>query len=168
MADTGIVIAAVSAAFSGAAGAFVGAFATLRAANLETKRTILEYRLRRRSERQETYKVAIDLLTDWGWQGSIPNYDVVREFNIPFVHAANHVRVYGSPASIAAMDEIQEGIALLNRANETKLAEAYAEAYKAIWEAHSHFVIAARADVGPRKEDELPEVPFRQGAGPRA
>ena len=41
MADTGIVIAAVSAAFSGAAGAFVRAYATLRAANLETNRTIL-------------------------------------------------------------------------------------------------------------------------------
>ena len=165
MADTGIVIAAVSAAFSGAAGAFVGAFATLRAANLETNRTILEYGLRRRSERQETYKVAIDLLTDWGWQRSIPDYDIVREFSIPFVRAANHVRVYGSPASIAAMDEIQEGFALLNRAKgETKLAEAY----EAIGKAHDQFVMAARADVGPRKEDELPEVPFRQGAGPRA
>ena len=71
-------------------------------------------------------KVAIDLLTDWGWQRSIPNYDIVHEFNIPFVRAANHVRVYGSPASVAAMDEIQEGFALLNRAKgETKLAEAY-------------------------------------------
>src|ERR1700730_7869177 len=40
----------------------------------------------------------------------------VREFTIPFVRAANRVRVYGSPASIAAMDEIQEGFAMLNRA----------------------------------------------------
>jgi hypothetical protein len=114
MADTGIVVAAVSAAFSGAAGAFVGAFATLYGANLETRRRMLEYQLRRRSERQETYKTAIDLLTDWGWRREHPKYDVINEFTIPFVRAANHVRVYGSPASIAAMDEIQEAFALLN------------------------------------------------------
>ena len=44
--------------------------------------------------------MAIDLLTDWGWQRSIPNYDVVREFTIPFVRAANHVRYMAAqPAS---------------------------------------------------------------------
>ena len=59
--------------------------------------------------------MAIDLLTDLGWQRSIPNYGIVPEFTIPFVRAANHVRVYGSPASIAAMDEIQEGLCPLEQ-----------------------------------------------------
>ena len=87
----------------------------------------------------------------------------MREFTIPFVRVANRVRVYGSPASIAAMDEIQEGFAMLNRAKGEAEREA---AEKAIRIGQDHFVIAAREDVGPRKEDHLKDVRFRQGGGP--
>jgi hypothetical protein len=117
MSSNGTIIA--TAAISGTVAVLVGglgAFTTTHVANVETNRKILEYSLKRRSERQETYKTAIDLLTDWGWRSDDRKYDVVHEFTIPFVRAANHVRIYGSPASIAAMDEIQEGFAMLNRA----------------------------------------------------
>jgi hypothetical protein len=75
------------------------------------------------------------------------------------------LRVYGSPASIAAMDEIQEGFAMSNKAKGDSEREAAA---KAISLGQEHFVIAARADVGPRPEDKLADVPFHQGAGPSA
>jgi hypothetical protein len=143
----------------------VGAVTTSHVANVETNRKSLEYQLKRRSERQETYQTAINLLTDWGWRQGDPDYDVKRDFTIPFVRAANKVRVYGSPASVAAMDELQEAFAMLNRAkNESERAAAD----KAIGLGLDHFVMAARADVGPDKDDNLPEVPFHQGAGPPA
>jgi hypothetical protein len=158
-----------TAAISGAVAvlvAGVGAFTTTQVANLETSRKSLEYQLKRRSERQETYQTAIDLLTDRGWrQISDPKYDIVREFTVPFVRTANRVRVYGGPASIAAMDEIQEGFAMSNRAKGESEREA---AEKAIRIGHDHLVVAARADVGPRAEDDLKDVPFHQGAGPSA
>jgi hypothetical protein len=145
--------------------ALVGAFATVHVANVETNRRSWEYVMKRRGERQETYQKAIDLLTDFGWRaGGDPGYDVVRDFTVPFVRAANRVRVYGSPASIAAMDEIQEGFARLNNA---KNDSERAAAHEAIGIGHDHFVNAARADVGPRTDDDLKDVPFRQGAGPR-
>jgi hypothetical protein len=147
-------------------GALVGALASAHTASVETRRRNWEYQVKRRGERQETYQTAIDLLTDWGWRSDTdPNFDVVRDFTIPFVRAANRVRVYGSPASIAAMDAIQEGFAKLNRAgNESERAAAD----DAISAGHDSFVIAARADVGPRDEDGLEKVPFRPGAGPPA
>jgi hypothetical protein len=158
-----------TAAISGAVAVLVAGvttFATFHVANVETERKKVEYQLKRRSERQETYQRAIDLLTDRGWRTiSDRKYDVAREFTIPFVQAVNRVRVYGRPASVAAMDEIQDGFAMLNRAkgeNERDAAE------KAISIGHDHLVIAARADVGPRKEDDLMYVPFRRGAGPSA
>jgi hypothetical protein len=145
--------------------ALVGAYATGRSANMETRRQQWEYRQKRRSERQETYQTAIDLLTDWGWRHEDKKFDVVRDFTILFVRAANRVRVYGSPASVAAMDELQAAFAQLNRAHDDHEFEA---AYEAIRKAHDHFVIAARADVGPQAEDGLAPVPFREGAGPTA
>jgi hypothetical protein len=104
-------------------------------------------------------------LTLPGRVGSDRGYNIIRDFNVPFVRAANRVRVYGSPASIAAMDEIQEGFAKLNRAEGESEREA---AHKAIRAGHDHLVIAARADVGPRNDDQLKDVPFGQGAGPSA
>ena len=155
-------------AISGAVGvlaALVGAYATTHNADMETRRQQWEYRQKRRSERQETYQTVIDLLTDWGWRQGDKEYDVVRDFTIPFVRAANRVRVYGSPASIAAMDELQGHFSQLNSA---KSKSQLAAAYEAIHKAHDHFVIAARADVGPRADDGLASVPFREGAGPTA
>jgi hypothetical protein len=140
---------------------------TIHVANIEMAQKNDELQLKRRSDRRENYQTAIDLLTDWGWRSGDPKYNegIVREFTIPFVRAANRVRVYGSPASIAAMDEIQNGFRMLNRA---KGESERAAAYKAIDLGHDHLVIAAREDVGPRKEDGLKDVPFRQGAGPPA
>ena len=167
MADVTVIATAAISGAVGVVAALVGAFATAHVANVETRRKSTEYQLKRRSERQETYQTALDLLGDWGWRsdGSDPSYDVVRDFTIPFVRTANRIRVYGSPASIAATDEIQEGFAMLNRAEGASELEA---AYKAINIGYDHFVIAARADVGPRKDDDLKDVPFHQGAGPRA
>ena len=156
-------------AISGAVGvlsALVGAYASTRSAAAETRRRQWEYQQKRREERKETYQTAIDLLTDWGWwEATDRKYQVVREFTIPFVHAANRRRVYGSPASIAAMDEIQAGFARLNRAESESEQEA---AHQAIRKGHDDLVIAARADVGPRPDDGLAAVPFREGAGPSA
>ena len=162
---SGVTTAVISGAIALLVAA-VGALSTAYVTSVETNRKNLEYELKRRSERQETYQTAIDLLTDFGWRSTFDRkYDVMREFTISFVRAANKVRVYGSPASIAAMDEIQEGFAMLNRANGEAEREA---AEKAIRIGHDHFVIAAREDVGPRKEDHLKDVRFRQGGGPPA
>jgi hypothetical protein len=162
---SGVTTAVISGAIALLVAA-VGALSTAYVTSVETNRKNLEYELKRRSERQETYQTAIDLLTDFGWRSTFDRkYDVVREFTIPFVRAANRVRVYGSPASIAAMDEIQEGFAMLNRAKGEAEREA---AEKAIRIGQDHFVIAAREDVGPRKEDHLKDVRFRQGGGPPA
>lgn len=159
----------ITAAISGAVTVLVAGvttFTTFHVASVETDRKRLEYQLKRRSERQETYQKAIDLLTDRGWRTiSDRKYDIVREFTIPFVQAANRVRIYGSPASVSAIDDIQDGFAMLNKAKGESEREA---AEKAISVGHDHLVIAARADVGPRKEDDLADVPFRQGAGPSA
>lgn len=143
----------------------VGAFTTTHVANVETNRKILEYQLKRRSERQETYQTAIDLLSELDWRQAYDRkYDVVRDFTMPFLRAANRVRVYGSPESVAAMDEIQDGFAKRNSAKGESEREA---AEKAIRLGGDHLFMAARADVGPRiKEDDLKVVPFHQGAGP--
>jgi len=158
------------AAISGALvvlAAVVGAFATLYAADIETSRKKLEYQLKRRSERLETYQRSIDLLTDYGWRNvNGRKYDdVVTEFTIPFVRSANRVRVHGSPASIAAMDEVQQGFAMLSGSKNDRERSA---AEKAINTGLDHLVDAARVDVGPRlTEDQLKDVSFQPGAGPR-
>jgi hypothetical protein len=90
---------------------------------------------------------------------------VVNEFTIPFVRSANRVRVHGSPASVAAIDEVQKGFAMSNVAKNDREREA---AEEAISTGLDHLVIAARKDVGPNlKDDELDDVSFRPGAGPR-
>jgi hypothetical protein len=99
---TAIAVAAIS---GGAAlgGAWLQAYTSTRV-NAET----------RRNERQQTYVAAIDLLTDHDWRTQYePSYsaNIVQEFTIPFLHTANRVRLYCSPASIAAMDELQEAFA---------------------------------------------------------
>jgi hypothetical protein len=82
----------------------------------------LEYQLKRRSERLETYQRAIDLLTNYGWRNvSGRKYDVVNEFTIPFVRSANRVRIHGSPASVVAIDEVQKGFAMLNGAKRRRI-----------------------------------------------
>jgi hypothetical protein len=162
---TNIAPAAVSGALVVLA-AVVAALATLYVADIETSRKKLEYQLKRRSERLETYQKAIDLLTDYGWRRVADRkYDVVNEFTIPFVRSANRVRVHGSPASVAAIDEVQKGFAMSNVAKNDREREA---AEEAISTGLDHLVIAARKDVGPNlKDDELDDVSFQPGAGPR-
>jgi hypothetical protein len=153
---TAIAVAAISA---GAAlgGAWLQAHASTRV-NAET----------RRNERKQTYAAAIDLLTDYGWRKQYePGYsaNIVQEFTIPFIHTANRVRLYCSPASIAAMDELQEAFASLNAARtDQKLKEAEVR----VAHARDMFVNAARDDVGPRGQDRLATATFRLGAGPPA
>jgi hypothetical protein len=100
----------------------------MRVAKLETLRKAQEYQQTRRSDRQATYQAAIDPMTDFGWRTGDSNFDVDRELTIPLVRCANGVRVYGSPASVATVDTIQEGFAKLNAAQtEAESETAYAE-----------------------------------------
>jgi len=157
--DTVIYASAISGAV-GILGALIGIWGNAFVMSADTRQ-------KRRGERQEAYLTVINLLTDWGWQTASPKrgYDVVREFSIPFVRAANAIRVCGSPASIAAIDEIQNGLAQLNKASSPAEVDAAGDA---IASGHDHLVMAAREDVGPRKADRLKAVPFQQGGGPRA
>jgi hypothetical protein len=140
----------------------IGAFATAYVAR-QKRWELLQ---RRRDERREVYKTAIDLLSDLGWrEGRDPEFDVERDFSRPFVRAINGVRLYGSPESVAAADELQDAF---HKSNNAKSEKAREIAAAAIQRGHDRLVIAARADVGPRREDGLKEVPFRKGAGPPA
>lgn len=144
----------------------VTTFTTIHVTNSEIAQKNKELLLKRRGERLENYQTAINLLTDYAWQSVDSKYDVVHDFDIPFVRAANRLRIYGSPASVAAMDEIQDAFRMLNRAKRDSERAAAAEAIRL---GLDHLVIAARDDVGPRlKEDDLKDVPFRKGAGPSA
>lgn len=113
MLSTALISGVVSVVVAG-----VTTFATIQVTKMQLAEKEEELQLQRRSERLENYQTAINLLTDWGWRRSERKYDeaIVREFTIPFVRAANRVPVYGSPGSIAAMDEIQNGFRMLNRA----------------------------------------------------
>ena len=63
---SGVTTAVISGAIALLVAA-VGALSTAYVTSVETNRKNLEYELKRRSERQETYQTAIDLLTDFGW-----------------------------------------------------------------------------------------------------
>ncbi len=155
----------VVAAIIAATAAVIAAGFGLYQGELANRQNEWEVELRRRDSRLETYQKAIDLLTDFGWRIRIDkDYDVVHEFTIPFLRAANRVRVHGSPASVAAMDEVQQGFGELNSANTPS---EHAAAMKAIDVGLDHLVDAARVDVGPQPEDRLDPVKFLPGAGPR-
>lgn len=155
----------VVAAIIAAAAAVIAACFGLYQAEIADRQNTWEAELRRRDSRLETYQKAIDLLTDFGWRirGDKP-YDIENEFTIPFVRAANRVRVHGSPASVAAMDEVQRALDKMNHAKTESERNAAEIAFNV---GLDDLVIAARDDVGPKKEDGLPVVPFIPGAGPR-
>lgn len=123
----------------------------------------------RRRERQQAYERALDLLVLWEWDrdsSSAPRkYDVVESFSKPFVVAVTRIRMYGSPASVAAVDQIQESLALLNRANSLGSEEL---AWDAITAGIDALYKAARDDTGPSPDDQLPDVSFRRSGGPLA
>ncbi len=154
------IIAAIAAVIASCFSLYQGAIV----ANIAAHQKTWEVELRRRDERLETYQKAIDLLTDFGWRSGDKNYDIEQAFTIPFVRAANRVRVHGSPASVAAVDEIQGGFA---KWNEAKTDSEHNASWNAIQVGLDHLVDAARDDVGPKPEDGLPEVPHSKGAGPR-
>jgi hypothetical protein len=121
----------------------------------------------RRNERKQTYVAAMDLLAEYGWRIDEPDYaaNLVQEFTIPFLHAANRVRLYCGPATVAAMDELQEAFACMNAARtDREMGDAQAR----VGHAHDMFVKAARDDVGPTRQDKLATAIFRPGAGPPA
>jgi len=154
----------VAAIIAGTAAVLAAGFGLFQG-ELGNRQNTWEAELRRRDSRLETYQKAIDLLTDFGWRRSNDkDYDVVHEFSIPFVRAANRVRVHGSPASVAAMDEVQLALDKMNHAKTESEKKAADIAFNA---GLDDLVIAARDDVGPEKVDGLPVVQFIPGAGPR-
>ena len=154
------VVAAMIAAIAAVIAACFSLYQGVIVANEKT----WEVELRRRDERLETYQKAIDLLTEFEWRSGDKNYDVKQAFTIPFVRAANRVRVHGSPASVAAMDEIQGGFV---KWNDAKTYSEHNASLNAIDVGLDHLVDAARDDVGPKREDGLPKVSHSKGAGPR-
>jgi hypothetical protein len=159
------VVAAMIAAFAAVTASGVALYQGATVATIEAREKTWEVQLKRRDERHETYQKAIDLLTDYEWRHEDKNYEVVEAFTVPFVRAANRIRVHGSPASVAAMDEIQRSFAQLNHA---KSESDQATAFDAIRLGLDQLVDAARADVGPKREDDLLDVSFSKGAGPKA
>jgi hypothetical protein len=158
------VVAAMIAAIAALFAAGFGLYQGINVANIAARQKTWEVELQRRNERLETYQKAIDLLTDFGWRYGDKDYDVKRDFNVPFVRAANRVRVHGSPATVAAMDEIQSGF---GRLNDSKTERDRNASLNAIQTGLDHLVDAAREDVGPKLEDGLRDVKYSKGAGPR-
>jgi hypothetical protein len=158
------VLAAIIAAIAAVIASCFSLYQGFIVANIAARQKTWEVELQRRDERHETYQKAIDLLTDFGWRDGDKNYDIEQAFTIPFVRAANRVRVHGSPASVAAMDEIQVAFAKWNEAKTDRERNTF---LNAIQVGLDPLVDAARDDVGPKPEDGLPEVPHSKGAGPR-
>jgi hypothetical protein len=131
----------------------------------EARRTILDGVERRRRERQDLYESTLDLLTAFTWgAGDGTSGDVLTSFTTPFVRAATRIRVYGSPAAVAAVDVIQAGLVPLNSADgdDDAVRAGQADLIRGI----DALFDAARSDVGPRPEDGLPNRPFLTGGGP--
>lgn len=162
MFDATVVVATAITAVVGLAGIGAQARISRRQLDAERDRHIADAAAQRRNERQEAYVSILDLLADFGWDSEFPpkNYDVVLSFTKPFLHAANRVRLYGSPAAIAAVYQLQLAFAALNR-RDTGTSNLFRKGTEA-------FTLAARDDVGPRPEDGLKDVDFPPGLGPPA
>lgn len=167
MADLTVIATAAISGGVGFGAAWLQAGAGRHAVDAERARQHETDAAARRRERQKAYQRMLDVLMDWSWNAGYAgrDYDVVEQFNKPFLAAANRVRMYGSPRSVAAVDAIQEAIAQLNHAEgdaaETAARETLLSSFDGLFD-------AARADVGPRPEDGLEPVTFQRGAGPRA
>lgn len=136
-----------------------------RVATLETRRQHWAYEQTRRGERQAAYQTVIDLLSDWGWRAEyVKGFDIVRDFTIPFVRAANRVRVYGSPASVAAVDEIQESLALLESGQHKQGASCRRRSNQS---RHGPFCGSRTRRRGPWQTSSPAYCEVRAGAGPR-
>ena len=159
------IAAAVIAGISGVLGSLTGFTGSLYLAHNETVQKQVEHLIKRRDERKAAYIQAINLVTDWQWRRASNDPNADRDFTIPFVRSGTAVRLYGSPASINAVDRIQSGLKQLNNAQDRRSLDA---AYTEINAGLDELVDVARSDVGPRLDkDNLPDVSFRRGAGPR-
>jgi hypothetical protein len=155
------------AASAAVAGSLIGVLGSLLTSRMETWRKKDEDQNRRRDERKKAYLQAIDLLTNWQWSSEYPEPDADKTFTLGFVRSCTRVRVYGSPASRAAVDRIQQGLGRSNDAAKANDREAAGAAYAMINRGLDDLVEAAREDVGPRPADGLAKVPYVLGAGPR-
>jgi hypothetical protein len=164
MVDVTVIATAAITAAAALGGATLQTWVSRQSLKAEDRRADIDRAIQRRHERQETYEKILDSLTDWSWSAVSPSadYDVVEDFSKPFNLAAMRIRLYGSPATIAAVDAIQTGFALLNDAGDDSAVHV---ATTAIWDGIDRLVIAAREDVGPRESDGLRDVSFRPGAG---
>jgi hypothetical protein len=117
MFDVTVVATAAIAGGVGLTAAVMQARTSWRQVDAERARHTADAVAQRRNERREAYVSIADLVVDFGWDSDLPGkkYDVVESFNKPFLHAANRVRLYGSPAAIAAVDQIQQGLSAMNR-----------------------------------------------------
>jgi hypothetical protein len=160
MADLTVVGATAITAAAGVGGAWIGLLAGRQQISAEDRRQRWLEGQRRRDERKEAYRTAIDLIADWYWDMSYPppDYHVVRVFTKPFVHAANAVRVYGSDRALQAVDRFQRGLNKLNELQDEP--DPSQEAITAVWdpidEAFRDLFEAAREDVGPSAADFAP------------
>lgn len=164
MFDATVVATAAITGGVGLAAALIQARTSWRQMDAERDRHTADAVAQRRTDRQQAYLVALDLLTDFGWDTSQQQYDVTESFNKPFLHAANRVRLYGSPAAIAAVTKIQDGFAALADADGDP---AIASAQELLNQGMDDLANAARDDVGPRPEDGLKDAVFQRGLGPR-
>jgi hypothetical protein len=165
---TDVTVIATTAITGGVAvlTAGIGYLAGARQVQAEDARQRLEFATRRREERRDAYQAMADLLTDYGWSAYTAE-DVATAFNKPFLHAANRVRLYGSPRAVAAVDAIQLAFAEMHAAQDAG-EEAQSRAADAFDRAMDALYRAAREDVGPRPEDGLAPARFSPGSGPRA
>lgn len=160
MFDGTVVAATAITAGVGVAAALLQARTSWRQMDAERARHTADAAAQRRDERKEAYVTIMDLLTDLSWSSDSKKYDVIESFNKPFLHAANRVRLYGSPAATAAIYQLQQAFAAQNRGDEG--------AEDLFNKGVQNFTTAARDDVGPRPEDGLKDVAFPPGLGPPA
>jgi hypothetical protein len=156
--------AAVIAGISGVLGSLTGFSGSLYLAHSETAQKQEEHQIKRRDERKAAYMQTINLVTDWQWRRGYNDPNADRDFTIPLVRSATAVRLFGSPASINAVDRIQSGLGQLNNAKDHRSLDA---ANTEINAGLNELVDVARSEVGPLPEDKLPDVQFQRGAGPR-
>ncbi len=166
MADVTIIATAAISGGIGLAAAGLQAGTTRRQITLETRGKKHQEAEERRRERRAVYEAAMDLLSDFLWdvEAAGSDYDVVTQFTKPFLRVANRIRIYGSPESVAAIDEIQRGFAVPNAASDE---QASVSAWATVNRGIDLLYESARNDVGPREDDQLQRVDFQRGAGPR-
>jgi len=105
-------------------------------------------------------------VTDWGWESDKPGYDVERGFSLPFVRESNRVRLYGSPASIAAIDDMQQELNLLNRAQRGDGDRTWRTRLSTLHTTNSLSRLERTWGRG-MKRDGPKKVPFQEGGGVR-